>query len=247
MSKYYMGQGKVYAAVRGETGIAGGYRFLGNCARLDISLGRAGMARADKGAASQPLVRVPGSDPSFTLDMESIEKENLALVLHGENTDVAADTEDEIQIVARKGMMVPLPHINITAFTSLKSADNTITYPAGSYTVDLAAGCIEFAATSTIPDNTVVKAKYTHAGHTFTGVYTNRPEFIALRFQGINTADNNAPVVVDLFKTKFDPVDSLPLINDNFLVLATKGKLYQDDTIFAGAPEGKFLRIRQTS
>lgn len=244
MTSYYMGQGKVYAALRGIGREPQGFRLLGNCTRLDISLGRGGMNRENRGSAPQPLLRVAGSTPRFNLDMESIEQKNLALLLHGESTTVAG-ASGVANIIARKGLVVPLPHINLTSFTALRNAADTATYDPSGYSVNLAAGSIEFAASSAIPDNTVVIAKYEHGGHTYTGAFTNKPEFMALRYEGVNTVENYAPVVLDLFKIKFDPMDSLQLINDNFLSLQTQGKIYYDDMVFDSKAEGKYLRIRQ--
>ncbi len=246
MSKYYLGQGKVYAALRGLAGPSKGYRLLGNCTKLTIALGRAPMGKENRGSAPVLLMREPGASPRFALDMEDIQKENMALLLHGANTTIAGSTA-ATQIIARKGYMVPLPHINLTSFTSLKNVAGTITYDPSAYTVNLASGSIEFAATSGITEGATVVAHYVHPGHVTTGAYTNRPEFMALRFEGVNTADDGNPVVVDIFKVKFDPMDELALINDNYAVMSTQGSLYYDDAMFDSTPDGKYLRIRQTT
>jgi hypothetical protein len=75
--------------------------------------------------------------------------------------------------------------------------------------------------------------------------HTQKPSFYALRFSGINTADRS-PVAVDVFKTKFDPVDSLPLIGDNFASLKLSGRMHYDSSVAGSRAAEHFFRIRQT-
>lgn len=65
---------------------------------------------------------------------------------------------------------------------------------------------------------------------------------IAVRFEGLNTADGNSPVVVDLFKFSVDPLKELSLISDTFGSFQLEGALLYDATQTAGS---KFFRMRK--
>lgn len=236
---YFMGQGKLYAAIRAANGSIGAYRFLGNCTRFDVLLGAGAVRFADK---SGPLRRV-GEMPRMELDLESFSATNLAALLYGDTAVIAAGTVTETIRVYR-GKMTPLGNINITEVQAVTNAAGQGFDPA-QYTIDSRTGSFELPANSTIPDGTNVTVKYAHAGHTDINAFTQKQPFLQLRYDGVNTVDY-APAIMEVFKTKFDPVDSLSLIGDNFSSMKVTGRVYADDSLVATRSGQRFLRVRQT-
>lgn len=239
MSRYMMGQGKVYVAQRGVNGKPEGFRMLGNCTALDVALGRGAVRYAAPG-----LFNHGGGAPRFTLNLESFEKENIALALNGEVDTIPADAEVVVSVVGWRGLMTPLPHIDLIDVTMVGDASNN-PYPATAYTVNLRAGSIEIPADSPIPDGATLIVHYLHKAHTSVGAYTQKAKSLALRFEGVNTLEDNSPVVLDIFHVKIDPVDDMSFISDNFSSLKLQGKVFPDDSLLGSRTEGRFLRIRQ--
>jgi hypothetical protein len=231
-----MGQGKLYAGERGLHGAVEGYRFLGNVSALDIMLGR--------GITNSGLARVVGDHPRIQFTLESLSRENLELVMGG-NSYTAAGAFTTGNVVVRKGMMVPLPHINLAWFSDLRTQTNEAISPAY-YEVDLRSGSIQFSADSPLTDGQVLTAAYTHAGSSVIGAYDHTPRFFSLRFEGINQADAESPVVCDIYKVQLEPVDALSLIGDNFSSLQVTGRVFADSIHGGHADEGRYLRIRRT-
>lgn len=243
MSNYFMGQGRMFAAERTPSGVLSGFRPLGNCPRFDVLLDRGGEQFAKRGAQQGGLLVTSANTPAFELSLESVERDNLALLLFGESTITAAAASTS-NIVCRKGLMVPLDHINLTSFTHLKNGATT--YVNGvHYTVNLGAGSIEFPANTPIPEGQALVATYVQGGSVSIGAFSTKQPWLALRFEGVNTV-NGEPAVLDVFKTKFDPVDAMSLIGDNFSILKVRGAVHADEAKPADGADGRFLRYRQT-
>lgn len=241
MSYYLMGQGSIYLAKRDINGAALGYRLLGNCSEFTLGLGKGGLQFVD-GVAVVP----EGQMPTFRLALQSLEAENIALIMAGSNTTVNAGSTTTTRVKAYKGCLTPLPHIGLTAFTSLVNDSTSAAYQLGrDYTVNIAAGSLVIPANSTIPDGTLVRASYAYGAHVVQGAYTANSDFYSLYFEGINTAANNEPVTLDIFKTKIDPVDDLPLIGDNIATLQVAGKMFYDNQMAVTPVEGRLLRLRR--
>lgn len=242
MSAYFVGQGIVYAAKR--VGSAQGFFPLGNCPQLELTLGTAMLADALGGSEDQPLATPSGERPSLTMVLEDLNIDNLALMLYGNKTvKTGASVTDTL--VAFKGRSVPLSAINLTAWTHLKNNSGTVTYTQGSdYTVNLVAGTLFIPTTSTITEAQTIKATYTHGGYSTLATFTTAPPFYWLRFEGLNTAASDSPVVVDVFKTRISPPDMMPLIGDTVTALTLKGSIFYDEDRAADSLSGAYFRVR---
>jgi hypothetical protein len=233
--EYFMGQGKVFAAVRSPNGILGAYRMLGNVSTLDLTLGAGAARYAEKGTFRQS-----GNKPTFNLNLESLYPENLALLLYGTSSTDAGSARTAAVKVAR-GTMAPLPDINLDSVTSVKVGGTT--HPLNAISVDLGTGAVELPVNSPIADNSTVTVGYVCKGYTKVEAYQQIAQEISLRYDGINTMDQT-PVVLDLFRTKFDPVDGLSLLGDNLSTLKVTGEIMFDNLRAVAGASG-FLRIRQ--
>lgn len=58
---------------------------------------------------------------------------------------------------------------------------------------------------------------------------------MAMRFEGLNTAEDNEPVVVEVFKFATDPLKELSLISDNFQQFVLEGSVLADSTKTTGS------------
>jgi len=63
-----------------------------------------------------------------------------------------------------------------------------------------------------------------------------------LRFEGLNTVESNAPVIVDVFRFSNDPLKELALLSDTFGQFILEGSVLKDDTRLTGS---KYFSIKK--
>jgi len=64
-----------------------------------------------------------------------------------------------------------------------------------------------------------------------------------VRFEGLNTAEDNAPVIVDIFRFSNDPLKELALLSDTYGEFVIEGSMLNDNTKLVGS---KYFSIRRT-
>jgi len=107
--------------------------------------------------------------------------------------------------------------------------------------LDTTAKVITFAAAKAIFEGEDIVGAYTTAGFNQVEAMTLGNKEIWLRFEGLNTADGNAPVVVDIFKVRVDPPKETALIMDDVQKFTLEGSVLADPTRLTGS---KFFRER---
>lgn len=222
--EYFSGQGKLTIAEYVD-GKPKNYRFVGNVPKLTLGIevdkeehkeSHSGMRAVDKVIISEQNVEV-----SFTL--EDVNAENLALAFGANLVDVAEKSvTDETSPTLSKGDNWILAHQNVSNVVIKDKAEQPLVVGVD-YIVNEAFGRITYISDSKtlqLP----FKANYT-AGT------AKKVEFLkrmgveyALRFEGLNTANNNRPVLVEVHKMTLDPASSFDLINDEINQFEITGK-----------------------
>ncbi|WP_431222204.1 hypothetical protein ACQ86O_17770 [Serratia sp. L9] len=82
------------------------------------------------------------------------------------------------------------------------------------FNIDVLYGAIDFLKTPP-PAALPLTVSYSYAGSTNTEMFTQQPEPLALRFDGINLAEGGAAVIQILHKVVFDPAAALAMINSD--------------------------------
>lgn len=179
----------------------------------------------------------------------------MALGLRAEVTKKAAGTVTEEDLVYGAGLIFPLAHVSVSALV-IKTKEATpktlVAYGSGAdttadgkwdYKVNDAAGSVQWATTPKTAGLTakqVVTAAYSYAGQQIVQPFTKGSIERFLRFEGLNTAEENKPVVVEVFRWSADPAKALDLINDNVANMPLSASALMDNTRPAG--ESKFFR-----
>lgn len=235
---YLMGQGRVLIGKRGTSGRAERFRHLGNCTQLQVSLGIAAQRYTDK---TSDMLRT-GSKPSISLTLESFHPDNMALLMQGASYTTPT-TRLAFQSVVYRGESVLLPDINIAVVHGFKVIGNSTVYREGvDYVLHRGSGDLEIPANSRIADGATVEVEYSHNQYRTVGAFNGNQDEYWLRFAGTNMADG-LPVVLDVFRIAFDPVDVVSLIGDNLSNLQVTGRVMQDDSLTLTSAESRFLRI----
>ncbi len=254
-SKYYSGQGIVLIGARNAEGKILGYRNIGNVSGLELSIEVSTLEHKESSTGQRATDKRLTTEQKSTINMtlESLNKENLAMALRGDAAAVAGAAVADEQVTAYLGMTVPLMHMNldpevavVVQGTGAKSATTyvldhnyTVNEGAGSINILSAADQTAAGAVASIDDAEELEISYTHLGYSKVDAMTQGVKEYALRFEGLNTAEDNKPVVVEVFKFEADPLQNLALINDEIAQMSVAGSALADLTRTTGS---KFFR-----
>ncbi|MDJ0591121.1 MAG: hypothetical protein QNJ72_14185 [Pleurocapsa sp. MO_226.B13] len=246
-TELYSGQGRVSIARRTSLGRPNddGFAFLGNCSKLmtqaEVEVVKHNESQTGKNAVDNRFEKTQEVMIESTFD--EIIQEALERYLYGSTTDVAAATITAEPIKAKLGREVPTAQIPDT-FTSLTDVGGATTYVLGTDYLISPTGMISFPATgSTITDGQDLEANYDAKPERITTAFTASNESFYLRFDGLNRASDDKPVVIEMYKTRFDP-SSLEAINDEYAEYELNGDVLYDACNAEDDLYGGFMRIR---
>jgi hypothetical protein len=190
---------------------------------------------------------------SFSMVVEDLNKDTLAMVMRGTAASVTAASVAAETIIAHLGFTIPLENpaasdvvVKGTDMTGSGGSDNSaITYEVDkNYTVNAEAGSINIltaaeqtaaGAANAIAEDDVLTVAYDFAAYDKIDALTAGSKYYALRFEGLNTADTNKTVIVEIFRISADPLKELALINDESASMAIDGSILADLTRTTGS------------
>lgn len=232
-NEYLFLQGELLVAARSGSVMPTQFRQVGNAPAITLALGSGALPQAystPPGGQYVSLMSHRDSEelPSISFDLENVTQKNLALALYGTETFYAGGSALQEQVIIQPDMTNYLANMNLTAFSSLTNLAGTLTYKEGiDYFINLRYGSITIPAGSAIGSTMTCRATYTYAAVTGVRTYTTIPDPVWLRFVGVNKVDSK-PMIVDLYKVQFLPLDSLPLIDDGAKVITMNGTVHRD-------------------
>lgn len=91
------------------------------------------------------------------------------------------------------------------------------------------------ASTFATWDGMPATVSYTYVDQNLVNAMTESSQELYLRFEGLNTADGNNPVVVDVFKFSTDPLKELSLIGDGVGQFVLEGNVLADSLRATGS------------
>ena len=128
--------------------------------------------------------------------------------------------------------------LNNLSFTITVATPTAITIA-----LDTTAKVITFATSKVVWDNMALTVDYTYASQTRTDAFTQGSPEMYMRFEGLNTAQNNAPVVVEIFKYSTDPTQDLSLISDTVQSFVMSGSVLKDSKQATGSQYYRVTKI----
>ena len=183
------------------------------------------------------------------LTLESFTPENLALALYGATLNGNGGTvtgETLGQAALAIGERYPLAHPQVSDVVVTDSTETPRTLAAGvDFTVDPTFGALQLLRLTdgTSPWVGPLKANYSYGSNTQVGIFTQPLPERFVRLEGVNTAQSNAPVLVELYRVAFDPLKELSLISEEYNKFELEGSLLADTTKPLDTTLGQFGRI----
>lgn len=247
VDRYYRGQGKVFIAQRSTAGVAIDFRYLGNIPELKLSteVQEIKHKESSTGKGKTDLIIETQHDAMVSMKLEDLTKDNLAFALFGTASTIASATVSAESIPYKgKGKYYNLANINVAAVVVKRLA---ITLVAGTdYTIDLKSGTLYLVPTSAVAwvDGDNILIDYTAvAAEKITGFSSYNRNYW-LRFNGLNTVESDAPVIIDVFNARFKPQKVMDLISNELSSAELDGEVLYDE--FQSA-DGGYFKIRMTA
>lgn len=208
------------------SGVAGALLPIGNMPNLKLNIStdevphydsRYGYRAKDEVLYRQTGVGVEG-------DIDTINKDNLAIVMSGKSLEIASETITDVSLgTVTTNTLIDLGHRNLTGVTFKDGSDAAI--DASKYVLDAAFGTVTFIDEIT----GAVKWSGTSAAKTRTTIANNiGTEYKAL-FKGIDTVSGDKVVVV-LHRLTLSPETEFDLINEDFNTFSISGDCKADNS-----------------
>jgi hypothetical protein len=239
-------QGKVYLGTRLAGGLPGPLRWVGDAPVCTVTLATESETRKESysGQRVSSAVLNKGNDAQVALTLNWANGDNLALGLYGSKVTVAAGSVTSEFMPAGLGVgdTVALARGDISALVVTDSTGVPLTLVAGTnYAIDNAkAGTINILSLGAFVQP--FKASYSAGASVNVAMFTVAAPERYLLLDGINTIDGT-PVKVRLYRTKFNPASSLPLINESFGTLELTGQALFDSEAAIDPALGGFGKI----
>lgn len=147
-----------------------------------------------------------------------------------------ASVGDKVTLKGFTGSDAAFVNGNTYTVTARTDASLTLGVDTTGKTITTAAGTkavfpgMAFTATMTFPDQVQVEA------------LTQGADDLYMRFEGLNTADDNTPVVVEVFRFQTDPLKELSLISDQVQQFVLEGSVLADVTRPTGS---KYFNVQK--
>lgn len=247
VEEYFSGQGVVMIGTRDANGKAAGLRPVGNCPSLSIKNATSVLEHKESTTGARGTDKRLTTEIKVTLDMtlENFNSKNLAQAIRGTVTSITGATVSDVAYKAYSGLVTPLAHIKLSSVVVKQGAttltpfvDDTTDWD---YKVNTEAGSLLFNGGANVDLLTYtagsadVLVSYTYASQQSVGAFTTGQAELFLRFEGLNTAEGDVPVVVDVFRFTVDPTQDLSLISDALQQFVLSGSVLKDSKQSVGS------------
>ncbi len=240
-------QGVIMVAPRdATTGVANKFTDLGNAPKLAVSL-KIDVEELKESTTGQrlPMARLEkAKSAEVSMSLHNFDKRTLQLLLRAaSDAGIAGTAVSEVMPTALVvGDIMRLAHPFVSSVVVKDSAGTPVTVAPDDYQLDADGGVIRILNLGTYQQP--LKVSYSYAAAESTPMLTLAAQGYTLLFTGVNTAEGNAPVVVELYNVVFDPASNIDLITDNVTPFELKGSMLIDSSKAANdATFGQFGRI----
>ncbi|MGC5292044.1 hypothetical protein [Klebsiella pneumoniae] len=201
---YYYGQGKVFLAPRDNKRA---FRWVGDVSTLKIAFSyEQQITKASRGGQLYQNQRIiTGASGSISSTWHNFSVENLALLLGAQPVDEPFSFNEQLALPDGivKGDIIALPHTTVFN-VSINGLERDT-----DYVVDRQFGTLEFLVT---PESGLIAA-YEHLFNQWLPFFSAETQEFYLRFQGVNLAEDSAPVLLELYRVSVDPLAALEMIS----------------------------------
>jgi len=258
-SYYYSGQGVVLIGARDiTTGKPTGLVPVGNVSDLKITIATGIVEHKDSQDGQRATDKRINSEVKSGLSMtlQSWSSANLVLAVRGTSSTIAAGTvaaSASETVTMYENAVTPLKYASVSAVTVTGSTTATpwnstmATSTKWDYKLNADFGSLMGAPTASLDVLTYTTQTAPLLGYaTVTVAYQYAKQYTSdslttgiqeryMRFEGLNTAENNQPVIINVFKFSIDPLKELAMISDTFAQFVLEGSVLRDGLQLTGS------------
>lgn len=242
-SNYFSGQGVVLLGTRDPvTGKGSKFLPVGNVSDLKITVATSTVEHKESqsGARGIDLRLTTEVKSNLSMVMENFNTANLGIALRGAVTKTVAGTVTGEEGTYNAGFVSTLSRIGVTNVVVAKGATTLVEFVAGTataadgewdYKLNADAGSVLWATTpktAGLVEDDGVTFDFDYAAQETVDALTEAATEVYVRFEGLNTADGNKPVIVEAFRLLTDPLKELSLIADTVQKFTLDGTILLD-------------------
>lgn len=245
-TRTFSGAGEVYVSRR-VSGKPVDLQFVGNVKELSFAPKVERKEHREKQTGNDSIDQVMERMLDLEISMKqcSFDSDSIGRMIYGTKQETASSTVTAETHTATPGRLVKLNGFNVTSITSVTDVGGGTTYTEGTdwEIQNLAAGMICIIEGGAITNPEEIEVNYERGESEKVGAFTRPNEDFYFVFTGLNVAESNAPVVITAFKVRLDPVNDIPLINEDFTEYELSGKVLFDKCRPAGS--SNYFEIEQ--
>lgn len=223
--KSYIGVGKVHARPFGTTGK---FRHVGNVSGLplkhSVDVQRQPDFTRSGGGTAVRVERIQQIECAMT--WLTFSPENWAIAMAGTAATVPLGSVLDEVIKGYKGATVPLAHPP-SAITAVTNSAATTTYVAGT-DYELSGAGLYFPDASTIVEAADLKVDYNYGAYTRLEAAMGTATELEMLFEGLNEADSDKAVIVNLWRVSVPSAEELQLIGTTLGEMKFAAELLKD-------------------
>lgn len=245
---YFSGQGRVYVGARDHNGQPLGLSYVGNVPELKVSLSVETLEHQESSSGQRltDLQLIKTKKGEFSCTLEELIAVNLGLALYGTTIEQTSGvvTGEILPNPVTVGSLYLLTHQNVSAVEISDASASPQTLAAEQYRLNAKYGSLEILDKTTGgPYVEPFSVDYAYGAAQSTALFTQPLPERWVRFEGLNTADSNREVVIDLYRVAINPAKELSLITDELLKFELSGQVLADTLKSATGDLGQFGRI----
>ena len=259
--EFFSGQGVVLISdIDPVTNLPVGFRHMANVSELSFShnVDTTNFKESTSGQRQIVLRHETGKEILVALTFQSFSKENVALAVFGDTTDVAAAVGVAVTKVVQTGLIYGFGKVKVSNLVVTDTATGLITYVANqNFELDENAGSVRIftaaeqavsnggsPAADIIADADDLTFTFDHEAQVQLESFTQPRIDVALRFEGLNTENSDEPVVVDIHRFNTDPLAEFSMITEEIWEGELEGTALFDPTQPAG--KSKLYSVTKT-
>ncbi|MCP4469007.1 MAG: hypothetical protein GY942_26855 [Aestuariibacter sp.] len=239
-------QGKVYAGERLSSGKLSKPIWMGNVPTMTLQMSTESTNKTESFSGNRlqygRLQR--GKTATLNLTFDEFLPQNVALALWATELSVTTGTASaevfETGLAVGDHVKLDNPFVSSVVVTDAAGSPATLVEDTDYEIVSANSGLIKILDLGAYTQP--FEAAYSFGARDSFTMFTNAPPERYILLDGINT-ETNEPVVVTLYRCKFDPVSDLGLINDEYGQFQLAGSVLYDTVNAADANLGGFGRI----
>lgn len=227
------------------------FRWFGNAPSFELGLSTEVLTHKESysGLRATDARITTELNANVTITVDDFKETNLELATYGEASSIAGSA------VVDEPIMSGIPELN--TIYGVQSTGRVSGFVLKNNGVAISAANYSSEQDGTFQFNTLsgltgpITASYTNAASRQVGVFKNAAPEIYTRLYGKNTArtlvvggeTDFERVIVDIFKNRLDPAETIGLISDEFNQLTLNGSALTDPTRSQADAEGQFARF----